>query len=194
MLTEDLKGRLAALEGLISPEVGLRLAELAAQVPKDQAIVEIGSYKGKSTCYLTAGALSGHGARVHAIDPWDTKGNIGGRFGFDTRAVYADFLAQVQSMGFTEHVTHIKDFSWRAAKSWSKPIGLLYIDGSHTQKDVLSDWRMWSPFLMPKSFAAFDDYDTPRNPGVKIVVDRLMTVPRTKWTLGPAPLVVGQMP
>lgn len=186
--------RLAELEGLISPEVGLRLAHLAAVVPANQAIVEIGSYKGKSTCYLAAGSQMGSKAPVFAVDPWDTPGNPGGRFGFDQRATFADFQSQVQRMGFQDVIKPMKDFSWRVAKKWTGPIGLLYIDGSHTEKDVLQDWRLWSPFLAPRAWVAFDDYDTPRNPGVKIVVDKLRRVPRTQWTFGPAPLMVGQMP
>lgn len=194
MLSAEVLTRLAALEGLISPEVGLRLAHIAAVVPANLAIVEIGSYKGKSTCYLASGAQVGSKAKVFAVDPWDTPGNPGGRFGFDQRATYADFLAQVQFMGLQDAVTPMKDFSWRVAKKWRGPIGFLYIDGSHTEKDVLQDWRMWSPFLAPGAWVAFDDYDTPRNPGVKKVVDRLMKVPRTSWVFGPPPLMVGQMP
>lgn len=185
--------QLAALEGLISAEVGHALADLATMVHADHAIVEIGSYKGKSTCYLAAGALAGNGAKVYAIDPWDLAGNPGGRFGFDTRAVRADFHNQVQRMGLTDRITAIQDFSWRAAKSWTHPIGFLYIDGSHTYKDVLADWNNWSTFLVPGAVVAFDDYDTPRNPGVKRVVDELMTRRGMTWKKGPHPLIMAQL-
>ena len=50
--------KLAALEGLISPAVGKELARLAFLTAPEKAIVEIGSYRGKSTCYLASGAVS----------------------------------------------------------------------------------------------------------------------------------------
>lgn len=196
MLSADLMQQLANLEGLISPEVGLRLAHLASVVPRNTAIVEIGSYKGKSTCYLAAGALAGNGALVHAVDPWDLPGNVGGRFGFDQRSTRADFLNQVRAMGLQKHIIPWQDFSVRRARTWRlKPIGLLYIDGSHTEVDVRADWTAWSRFLIPKAFVAFDDYDTKNNPGVKRVVDSLkIELPGSTWHFGPAPLIVGELP
>lgn len=194
MLDLNTLARLAQLEGLISPDVGIHLAYHAALVPKHQAIVELGSYKGKSTCYLAAGALSGERAHVFAIDPWDLPGNAGGRFGFNQRNVRADFQQQVQSMGLTTQITAIRGFSWDVAREWKALIGLLYIDGSHTERDVTLDWQRWSPFLAKKAVVAFDDYDTKNNPGVKKVVDRLRDIPGTTWTLGPTPLIVGRMP
>lgn len=193
LLDAVVQQKLATLEGLISERVGLRLAALAATVPAHLAIVELGSYKGKSTCYLAAGAQRGFKAPVYAIDPWDLAGNPGGRFGFDQMATKQAFVQQVTMMDLNTVITPIREFSARAAKNWRAPVGLLYVDGSHTEHDVLSDWRCWSPFLQPGAVVAFDDYDTPRNPGVKKVVDRLQRIPESRWVLGPEPLMVGFM-
>lgn len=195
MLTALMKERLAALEGLIPDAVGLTLAELASSVSSEHAIVEIGSYKGKSTCYLAAGAQVGQRAQVFAVDPWDTPGNPGGRFGFDTRTVRADFHAQVRLMELETAITPLQGFSWEVVKTWKKPIGLLYIDGSHTEKDVMQDWRLWSRFLVPGARVAFDDYDTPRNPGVKKVIERIQRERNDiRWSFGPPPLAIGATP
>jgi predicted O-methyltransferase YrrM len=43
------------MDGLITHEIGETLARYSARVPAGEAIVELGSYKGMSTCYL-AGA------------------------------------------------------------------------------------------------------------------------------------------
>lgn len=187
--------RLAALEGLIPEAVGLRLADLAATVPGDQAIVEIGSYKGKSTCYLAAGALAGHAPPVFAVDPWDTAGNPGGRFGFDQPSTFDAFQRQVTLMGYHLAVTPVKGFSRDVATRWSRrPIGLLYIDGSHTEQDVRADLSVWSPFLAAGAIVAFDDYRTERNPGVAKVVDPLRAAGHWRWEEGPRPLVVAFLP
>lgn len=186
--------RLAALEGLIPEAVGLRLAELAAEVPPEHAIVEVGSYRGKSTCYLAAGARAGLGAPVFAVDPWDLPGNITGRFGFADPATRRAFHAQVASVGLADRITAFRARSEDLARHWTRPIGLLYIDGSHTEADVRRDWECWSPLLAPAWTVAFDDYRTERNPGVARVVDRLMASSAigATWEIGPAPLVVGK--
>jgi hypothetical protein len=196
-LTPEVIARLAALEGLIPEAVGLKLADLAAKVPEHQAIVEIGSYKGKSTCYLAAGSEAGGLASVFAVDPWDTPGNPGGRFGFDQAATHAAFQRQVVLMGYHLVISPLKGFSRDVAKRWGqgrRPIGLLYIDGSHTEADVRADLSAWSPFLAAGAVVAFDDYRTERNPGVAKVVDPLRAAGHWRWEEGPTPLVVAYLP
>lgn len=185
------KAILSGLDGLISEEVGMRLADLASLIPSHLAIVEIGSYKGKSTCYLASGSRTGQGARVYAIDPWDLPGNVTGRFRFANPDTYNSFVEQVFQAGVEDLVTPFRAFSSVLAKLWIQKIGLLYIDGSHTEKDVRRDWDLWSPFLAEPSVVAFDDYNTERNPGVKKVVDSLITRKDRHWEFGPHPLVVG---
>lgn len=196
MLTQELLVKLAGLDGLIPHEVGTRLAELAATVPPEHAIVEIGSYRGKSTCYLAAGARAGLGAHVFAVDPWDSPGNRTGRFGFADPTTRLAFHQQVATMGLSDRITAFRARSTDLARYWTRPIGLLYIDGSHTEEDVLLDWQAWSPFLAPRWIVAFDDYRTERNPGVARVVDRLMASSAigATWEVGPAPLVTGRKP
>jgi len=183
---------LAALEGLVSREVGEALACLAYDVRSHHAIVELGSYRGKSTAYLAAGSAAGDGAPVFAVDPWDTPGNATGRFGFADPATREAFTRQIDAVGLAFNVTPLRGFSVDVARHWLRPIGLLYIDGSHTEKDVRADFNAWAPYLAPGAVVAFDDYNTPRNPGVAQVVDALKGDPRFgDWHDGPAPLAVG---
>ena len=70
-LTAEMEKRLTQVHGQIIPAEGLILAELAAEVPNSQVIVEIGAYKGKSSCYLAAGARAGLGALVYSVDLWE---------------------------------------------------------------------------------------------------------------------------
>lgn len=166
--------KLAALAGLITPEVGEYLAQLAADVPADQAIVEVGSFRGKSTCYLASGAKDGHGAHVYAVDAWDTPGNVTGRFGFAEPSTRETFDAQVASMRLKSRITALQGFSTDVAQAWTGPkVGLLFIDGDHAAQSVQADLHAWEPHLAVHSLVVFDDYDTPKNPGVAEVVDSL---------------------
>jgi predicted O-methyltransferase YrrM len=166
--------RLATLEGLVAPDVGEALARLASVVPADEAIVELGSYKGKSTCYLAAGSKDGFGAKVFAVDPWDTPGNVTGRFGFAEPSTRERFNEQIRSMRFASRVTALQGFSADVAKQWNGPwVGLLFIDGDHAESSVRTDFEAWKPNLRDGAFVVFDDYLSPRNPGVKKAVDSL---------------------
>lgn len=163
------------LAGLIPSEVGEVLSHLAADVPADRAIVEIGSYKGKSTCHLAAGAVAGEGAHVWAVDPWDTPGNVTGRFGFADPATREAFERQVEAAGFAERITPLQGFSIEVARGWDgPPVGLLYIDGDHSERAVREDFYAWRSHLASGAAVVFDDLDTPRNPGVRVVVDELV--------------------
>lgn len=160
--------KLALLEGLISTESGELLQQLAAQVPADLAIVEIGSFKGKSACYMASNAV----APVHCIEPWDTKGNIYGKHGFTDPSVELAFHAQVAAMGYTDKITVHKGFSHVVGGTWNTRIGMLYLDGSHEFTDVRRDYNVFAPWLAPGAIVVFDDYAN-RNPGVTRFVNSI---------------------
>lgn len=143
---------LADLEGLIPDDLGERLTYWASVT--EGPIVEIGSYKGKSTCYLAEARRT-----VYAIDPWGLPGNEPGRFRFDLAR--EDFDEQTARY---PNISPIQGFSLAVAKTWTERIGLLYIDGSHHYKDVLADLNAWAPHCDGPILC--DDWGTKRNPGV----------------------------
>jgi len=165
----DLEG-LAQVKGLTPSAVCEELCLLAGQVPADQAIVELGVYKGRSACYLAAGSLAGDGAHVWAIDPWDLPGDRR-PFGalkprrrkhwveFTTRETRLAAKRNVHRNGFREHVTLVRGFSVTEGERWDgPPVGLLYVDGDHRADAVRADFEAWRPHLAPDATVAFDDY------------------------------------
>jgi hypothetical protein len=166
---------LAEARGLITHEVGQALAVLAAEVPADLAIVELGSYKGMSTAHLATGAKDGQGAHVYAVDPWDLPGNVYGKHGYSAPIVREEFESQLRALRLWSRVTPVRAFSTDAAADWSgPPVGLLYVDADHAESAVRADVAAWTPHLADGHVLAFDDLDTPRNPGVRVVVEELV--------------------
>lgn len=160
------------LSGLIPNDEGDALAELAAAVPEDLAIVEIGSFRGKSTAFLASGAKAGGGAHVFAVDPWDLPGNVYGKHGYSAPIVREQFEEQLRAAKLWSRVTPIQAFSVDAAGDWDgPPIGLLFIDGDHDA--VAADFAAWQPHLADEHVVALDDIDTPRNPKVREFADQL---------------------
>lgn len=166
---------LSEVKGLITPDVGSALRALAAQVPHDLAIVELGSYKGMSTAHLATGAKEGSGAHVFAVDPWDLPGNPYGKHGYSAPIVRDEFERQLRALRLWSRVTPIRGFSVDVAASWDGPkVGLLYIDADHAEASVRADVAAWRSHLSVEHVVAFDDLDTPRNPGVRVVVEKLV--------------------
>ena len=141
------------IEGWLAILEGLWLYRAAIKVKKG-CIVEIGSWKGKSTVWLARGSQSGTKATVYAIDPHTgseehkEKGTV---WTYDT------FLKNITMAGVKDIVVPIVKTSEEAVKGWDKPIELLFIDGSHEYEDVKLDFELWSPHLVKGGLIAFHD-------------------------------------
>ncbi len=158
-----------------TPEnIMMALADMAAQVPADQEIVELGVFQGRSTLMMAWGARQGHGAHVTGIDPWSLEGNVyDPPFTDDGSRRWA--MHWVQSLGYSRDINLIQDFSHRVAEVWNgKPVGLLYVDGDHTKEGAKRDVLSWARHLAPGATIAVDDYGHPDWPGVGEAVDELV--------------------
>lgn len=157
------------LEGLIGDEECAILADLAAEVPAEQAIVELGSYRGKSTAYLASRAA----ARVYAVDRWVLGGQRVRDMGYDSDETWMAFQDQLRRVGVWEKVTAIVADTVDAGRKWKgPPVGLLFIDADHREVSVRADLTAWERHCV--GAIAFDDY-SPRFPGVVKVADELAT-------------------
>jgi hypothetical protein len=167
VLTEAL---LSAIEGTTPISSCEKLAELAATVPSGQCVVEIGVYKGRTLCYLADGTHRGHRVPVFGVDTWDLPG-LGGK-----HRVAKKFAEQaIVRHGFHDMVVLLQGFSVDVARKFhGPPIGLLFVDGDHTEAGVLTDIHAWYPHLAENATVVFDDYGGGRNPGVGRAVQKSM--------------------
>lgn len=159
----DLSDRLSTVEGFLLDIQAFALMNLANEGPGCGAIVEIGSYKGRSTCALAMGSMSACREKVYAIDhfegsPEHQKGEY-----CETREIvesgttFHTFLRNIQQTGVASHVEPIQLPSAEAARQWSGPIRLLFIDGDHSYDASKLDFDSWSPFVVPGGVIVFHD-------------------------------------
>jgi len=142
------------VDGLISDEQGQIMQQYAREMVNDVA-VEIGSYRGKSACYI--GSAMPDTAHLYCIDPWNNS-NVN-RYGFRfTDENLSMFKKNVRLCGLESRVTPIQGFSSEVSPSWEKPISLLYIDGGHEYEEVLADIDGFLPHMVSKGVILFDDY------------------------------------
>jgi predicted O-methyltransferase YrrM len=141
--------------GWLSDEEGEALYELARQCTGRGVIVEIGSWKGKSTICLGLGSRAGKGVRIFAIDPHA-----------DYR--HGEFKDNIERAGIADLVTPLKGLSQAVAGGFDEPIELLFVDGSHEEDDVREDFEKWVPKVVEGGIVAF--HDTTWHDGVRKVV------------------------
>ncbi len=145
----DLLSSLDKLPGWLSIHEGQFLHKAAMMVKKREgAIVEIGSFQGKSTIYLAKTEQL-----VYAIDPHEGKLDHG-RTIFPTLTA---FRKHIKKFDVTNNVFLIKETSLSAVKNWNKKIKLLFIDGLHDKKNAGFDYKNWSPFLIDGGVVAMHD-------------------------------------
>ena len=127
-----------------------------AQTSGKGAIVEIGSWEGKSTAYLAAGSRLGGNRPVHAIDPHqDSYAHIPklGR-GISTLETFKENMARA---GVADMVRPIVKLSKDAAVGWQEPIEILWIDGEHSYKEAKQDFDLFYSHVIEGGLIAFHD-------------------------------------
>ena len=151
------------LAGLITHDEVDCLYQLGQFNGCEGSIVEIGSWKGRSTIALARGAAQTHKEKVYAIDPHSILLEEG--YLEDTRA---EFLANIQRAGVAAQVVPMIMSSEEAARGWSKPLRLLWIDGDHRYESTRRDFVLWEPHLAVGGILAM--HDTIRKEGPKRVL------------------------
>ncbi len=132
------------VEGWLTVAQARRLADRAAALDRNARIVEIGSFRGRSTIALARAAPEG--VTVVAIDPH--AGNDRGPQeldGFAAEAVEDSvvFRRNLAAAGVAERVEHIALPSQEALNSVQGSVDLLFVDGAHRYRAALADLRTW---------------------------------------------------
>jgi predicted O-methyltransferase YrrM len=160
-VTNDLEGlhrELAGVGGWLTEEEGDTLYRLARACTGRGVIVEIGSYKGRSTICLARGSQAGRNLPVYAIDP-------------HRGTAYEEFKRNLATAGIEDIVTHVRQPSQEALPAiGERPIELLFIDGNHKYPMVLEDFEQFVPRLVEGGFLVMHDTTRPF-PGSKRVAE-----------------------
>jgi predicted O-methyltransferase YrrM len=163
MLTKNAGTYLLHLEGPL-------LYNLAKKCTGKGVIVEIGSWKGRSTIWLAKGSKSGKRVRIFAIDPHtgspEHKKQFGKVWTFD------EFRKNIKFAKVSDIITPIVKTSQDAAKRFDKPVELIFIDGAHDYLSVKQDFDLWFPKVMVGGVMAF--HDTTDIPGPRKFVKKFV--------------------
>jgi predicted O-methyltransferase YrrM len=143
----------------------------AASAPHPGAIVEIGSWQGRSTIWLAVGAgLSGR--RVFAVDPHE-----GSREDPSART-YDQFIENLRAADVLRVVTPLVMRSSEAVAHVTGAVGLLFVDGDHSIDAARADAELWLPRVQEGGTVMFHDVATSGYAGPRRAFQRLVCADR----------------
>jgi len=145
------------IEGWIAPVEAAFLYGMAQNCINKGVIVEIGTWKGKSTIFLAKGSKAGNNIKVYTVDPH--TGAPEHREQDPDVYTFKEFKSNIQIMDVDDIVIPIVKTSVEAAKHWDKPIALLFIDGDHDYEMVKQDFELWYPHVIKDGILAMHDTD-----------------------------------
>ncbi len=144
------------IDGWLSPHESRLLYEIARNVPVSGDVVEIGSWKGKSTVALAYGVKdSGKVRTVAAVDPHEGIVLPGQKQAMESTV--RAFQRNIKISGVADTVRPYIMTSKQAAKSWNKPVAVLFIDGIHDYTHAREDFESWIPYVADNGVIAFHD-------------------------------------
>lgn len=162
----DLLAAAAAATGFMPADEGAALAAAALAAPPDGALLEVGSYLGKSTLYLAAAARA-RGGQVVTVD--HHRGSEEHQPGWEYHDpalvdpevgridTLPGFRRTIAGAGAEDVVVAVVARSETLAALWGRPLALLFLDGSHTDESARRDLDCWAPHLAAGGVLAIHD-------------------------------------
>ncbi|MFE4392762.1 MULTISPECIES: class I SAM-dependent methyltransferase [Streptomycetaceae] len=162
---------LAAFEeatGFMPVDEGLALYAAAVEAARTTGlpVLEIGTYCGRSAILLAAAAVE---AGTVALTVDHHRGSEEQQPGWeyhdptlvDPEVGLMDTLPRfrraLHAAGLEEHVVALVGRSPRIAALWGRPLGLVFIDGGHTDEHATGDYEGWVPHLAPEGLLVVHD-------------------------------------
>lgn len=147
------------VDGWLTEIEGRALAEAAT----GKRVLELGSYKGRSTICLAQTA-----EHVTAVDTFD------GRATPKTGETLGDFLTNLSRYAVRWKTSFYVGTSQHVVPTLDATYDLAFIDGAHAFDSIRSDCLLAMTKLRQGGLLCFHDYNSPVDPGVTFAVNRLV--------------------
>lgn len=152
---DDVREILSKVEGWLSDREVAFLYKTARECSPSGVILEIGSWKGKSTICLAKGSRAGNKVPVYAVDPH--IGTLEQGMWMDGRSSYEDFKGNISKAEVEDLLIPVIKRSQEVAETWDKPISLLWIDGDHSYEAAKQDFVLLGKWVLEGGIIAFHD-------------------------------------
>ncbi|MER8001738.1 class I SAM-dependent methyltransferase [Streptomyces sp. NPDC004749] len=147
-----------AAKGFMPEHEGLALyaAAAGAATALGLPLLEVGTYCGRSTLLLAAAARDAATVAVTVDHHRGSEEQQPGWEYHDPSVVDPDtgrmdtlptFRRTLHHAGLEDHVVAVVGRSPQVARLWGRPLGLVFIDGGHTDEHATGDYEGWAPHL-----------------------------------------------
>ncbi|OON76707.1 class I SAM-dependent methyltransferase [Streptomyces tsukubensis] len=163
----DVLSAFEAAKGFMPLNEGLALYAAATEAARlGLPLLEVGTYCGRSTLLLADAARAGgvlavtvdhHRGSEEQQPGWEyhDPATVDPRTGvMDTLPAFRRTLYEA---GLEDHVIAVVGRSPQAASVWARPLGLVFIDGGHTDAHASADYGGWVPHLAPGGLLVIHD-------------------------------------
>ncbi|WP_269531130.1 class I SAM-dependent methyltransferase [Chitinimonas sp. BJYL2] len=198
---QRLENRLKAIEESVSDIQGWLLIGAGAvlydivlnHVGDNPVVVELGSWKGRSTCWLASAVQDRGNGHVWAVDTWQGSQNEDLHAellrDYEPDQLFNEFKANLATRGLGQYVTPMRMTTHEAAKHWplDRQVDVLFVDADHAYHAVRKDFELWSAYVKDGGFIVFDD--VPSWPGPTRLVSELpsyymhVMAPPNQWVV-----------
>jgi predicted O-methyltransferase YrrM len=165
-ISAELARAAESARGFMPAPEGIALYNTAATYAHRGPVAEIGTYCGKSTIYLSAAARDAGQLVVTVDHHHGSEENQPGWEYHDTELVdpatgrldtLPHFRSTLAATGLEDSVIAIVGRSADVARLWRTPLGMLFIDGGHTDAAAVADYEGWAPWVTHGGALAIHD-------------------------------------
>jgi predicted O-methyltransferase YrrM len=160
------KHLLSKVKGFLDEDEGRCLYEIALEAGRIGPCLEIGSYCGKSTLYLGTACRKNEGILFSIDHHCGSEEQQPGEEYFDPDLfdpqtgrvdTFREFRKNIESAGLQDTVVPVVCRSEVAARHWSTPLSLVFIDGGHAFETVFTDYNLWVGHIMSGGYLLVHD-------------------------------------
>ena len=155
-------------KGFMPLDEGLALYAAAAETAAGLGLplVEVGTYCGRSTILLADAARAAGTVAVTVDHHRGSEEQQPGWEYHDPEVVDPEtgrmdtlptFRRTLHRAGLEDHVIAVVGRSPQVAAVWGRPVGLVFIDGGHTDEHASADYEGWAPHLAPGGLLVIHD-------------------------------------
>jgi len=155
-----------SVKGFLAADEAEALYNLALEASKLGPCLEIGSYCGKSTVYLGC-ACKENNSIVYALDHHrgSEEHQLGEEYhdpdlydeGIALMDSFRTFRQTMRSADLEDTVVPVVSSSKVASRHWATPLGMVFIDGGHSEEAAQTDYRSWASHVVPGGILAIHD-------------------------------------
>ncbi|MEU9608203.1 class I SAM-dependent methyltransferase [Streptomyces sp. NPDC048057] len=165
--SSDVLAAFEAAKGFMPKGEGLALYAAATRAAeRGLPLLEVGTYCGRSTVLLADAARHGGTTAVTVDHHRGSEEQQPGWEYHDPSVVDPEvgrmdtlptFRRTLHRAGLEEHVIAVVGRSSQVARVWSSPLGLVFIDGGHTDEHASGDYEGWAPHLAQDGLLVIHD-------------------------------------